>query len=423
MLVDDVDLRPLAYSIQFGELDTVRTESILGRAAPDAARDALFGHGIRNATEPVRIPARPPIGMEARVCIPILRGGRRLGFLWLIEDPEVSEEDVRRAREAASAAAAILQSEADTQLDRRRREQELILALLGPDPHAAAGAAAVLEADHYVPPRPLVVCVGTGSAPGDALDRFRARIPVKHALCGEVDGRATCVVGAQAVAGAQQLAEALHSVQGAGEAAHVGEGHAVGELAEAAASYRRALAALRAAAERGQPVARWEDLRAHRLLTALPPTALEDMPTGLQRLLDGSHEQLVLTLETYLDHAGDVKSTAAELWLHRTSLYYRLRRVEEVAGVDLNRGEDRLLCHVALRLARLQRDGLEPKPASRKSAVRSAISSALSAPSGVNQRSTAVHAAIAARTATAGSETARAPSRTPRSTIRRTPRS
>ena len=97
MLVDDVDLRPLAYSIQFGELDAVRTESILGRAAPDAARDALFGHGIRNATEPVRIPARPAIGMEARVCIPILRGGRRLGFLWLIEDPAVSDEDAPRA--------------------------------------------------------------------------------------------------------------------------------------------------------------------------------------------------------------------------------------------------------------------------------------------------------------------------------------
>ena len=359
VLIDDVDLRPLAYSIQFGELDTVRTESILGRTAPDPARDALFGHGIGNATEPVRIPARPAIGMEARVCIPILRGGRRLGFLWLIEDPAVSAEDLRRAREAASSAATVLQTEADTQLDRRRSEQELISALLGEDARAAAGAAAVLDADHYVPPRPLVVCVGMGSPPTraitDVLDRFRARIPVKHALCGEVDGRATCIVGAQATSGAVQLAEALQSVQPEGTTAHVGEGHAVGELAGAPASHRRALAALRAAAERGQPVARWDDLRAHRLLTALPPSALEDMPAGLQQLLDGSHEQLVLTLETYLDHAGDVKSTAAELWLHRTSLYYRLRRVEEVAGVDLSRGEDRLLCHVALRLARLQR--------------------------------------------------------------------
>ena len=50
VLVDDVELRPLAYSSQVGELDCVRTASILGRAAPDAAREALFGHGIRAAT-------------------------------------------------------------------------------------------------------------------------------------------------------------------------------------------------------------------------------------------------------------------------------------------------------------------------------------------------------------------------------------
>ena len=99
VLVDDVDLRPLAYSIQFGDLDSVRTESILGRTAPDAARDSLFGHGIRSALEPVRTPAHPEIGMEARICIPILRGGRRLGFLWLIED-----RADRRRRAAASRA-------------------------------------------------------------------------------------------------------------------------------------------------------------------------------------------------------------------------------------------------------------------------------------------------------------------------------
>ncbi len=80
---------------------------------------------------------------------------------------------------------------------------------------------------------------------------------------------------------------------------------------------------------------------------------LDDIPLGLRHLLNGGHDQLVHTLETYLDHAGDVKATAAALWLHRTSLYYRLRRIEELAGVDLNRGEDRLLCHVALKLTHL----------------------------------------------------------------------
>ena len=35
----------------------------------------------------------------------------------------------------------------------------------------------------------MIVCVGAPRAPSDALDRFRARAPAKHALCGEVDGR------------------------------------------------------------------------------------------------------------------------------------------------------------------------------------------------------------------------------------------
>ena len=88
VLVDDVDLRPLAYSIQFGELDAVRTASILGRARARRAR-ATRCSATASATppSPSGFPAHPAIGMEARVCIPILRGGRRLGFLWLIEDP------------------------------------------------------------------------------------------------------------------------------------------------------------------------------------------------------------------------------------------------------------------------------------------------------------------------------------------------
>ena len=59
VLVDDVDLRPLAYSSQFGELDSVRTASILGRTAPDAARDALFA---RNPDTVDYVVGRSPVG-------------------------------------------------------------------------------------------------------------------------------------------------------------------------------------------------------------------------------------------------------------------------------------------------------------------------------------------------------------------------
>jgi hypothetical protein len=327
-----------------GALDSVRTASILGRAAPDAARDALFGHGIRGATDALRIPAHPGIGMEARICIPILRGNRRLGYLWLIEDTPLDDDGLQLARDAAGEAAAVLQSEVDSQLDRHRREQERITALLSDDP---APAAALLEADRYLPQRPVMVCVGAPEVPPDALDRFRARAPHRHALCGEIDGRPTVIVAAHGSIKGEQLAEAMRSVLAPETVVHVGEGEAVDDLRDAARSHRHAVAALKAA---DGDVTRWDDLRAQRLLTALPPTAQSDLPEGIRRLFE--HEQLVHTLETYLDHAGDVKATAAELWLHRTSLYYRLRRIEEIADVDLTRGEDRLLCHVALRLAK-----------------------------------------------------------------------
>lgn len=316
VLVDDGELRPLAYSTQFGELDPLRTASILGRAAPEWAREVLFGHGIRGARDAIRIPRDEQSGMEARVCIPILRANRRLGYLWLLEDHRVTDEELELARAAAEDAASILQTEADTQLDRRRREQELLTALLLGDAAAATGT---LEGDRYLPQRPLVVCVG-------AVEDLRA--PAKHALIG--DGVAIIPV---------QLVDALSGPVGVGEA--------ITDLRDAPRSHRHALAALDVA---GAGVKRWDDLRAQRLLSALPPTTLSDLPDGVRALLD--NEQLAHTLETYLDLAGDVKRTAAELWLHRTSLYYRLRRIEEIAGVDLSRGEDRLLCHVALRLAK-----------------------------------------------------------------------
>src|SRR3954471_2876439 len=155
VLIDDPELRPLAYSTQFGELDHVRTASILGRLAPDEARVALFAEGIRTAPGPVHIPARPEIGMRARgcgppagaemrgrawVCVPLVGAGRRLGYLWLFEDPPVTAEELRLARAAAAEAAALVGPDADALLTRRRHEQQLVSALLSPDPIELEGA-------------------------------------------------------------------------------------------------------------------------------------------------------------------------------------------------------------------------------------------------------------------------------------------
>jgi hypothetical protein len=212
-----------------------------------------------------------------------------------------------------------------------------------------------LEAEHYLPLRPVCVWVAAPAGPAgdewsaEALDRLRARLAAKQAICAELDGRLVCLAGMRGLAG-NAVMEALGALNA--PRALVGQGEAVEELRDVPTSYRRALAALRVAAHEESGTASWDALGVERVVTALPAAALDDLPEGLQRLLAGD-EALVRTLEAYLDHAGDVKRTAAALSLHRGGLYYRLRRIEEVAAVNLHDGEDRLLCHLALRLARL----------------------------------------------------------------------
>ncbi len=124
-------------------------------------------------------------------------------------------------------------------------------------------------------------------------------------------------------------------------------------LAELGAAWREASAAARAAlAERRfGPVAEWASIGPFRLLTALPPEAARDPAVRL--LLSPAHRELARTAEVYLDCAGQAGRTAAELGIHRQTLYYRLSRVEQLTGLDLDDGEDRLLLHMALKGARL----------------------------------------------------------------------
>ncbi|NED79565.1 PucR family transcriptional regulator, partial [Streptomyces sp. SID11233] len=124
-------------------------------------------------------------------------------------------------------------------------------------------------------------------------------------------------------------------------------------LAELADAWHEASAANRAAAAetRFGPVAQWSAIGPYRLLTALAPETPPDHT--VRPLLTPAHRDLARTAEVFLDCAGQASRTAAELGIHRQTLYYRLSRVQQLTGLDLNDGEDRLLLHMALKASRL----------------------------------------------------------------------
>jgi purine catabolism regulator len=110
---------------------------------------------------------------------------------------------------------------------------------------------------------------------------------------------------------------------------------------------------------RGAPVgrvARVEDLGSHRLLLALQEdAALEALSRGLLAPLRAydrrQHGDLVASLRTFLEHNGNWEAAARALGVHRHTLRYRIRRVAELTGRDLESAGDRVEFWLALQAA------------------------------------------------------------------------
>jgi sugar diacid utilization regulator len=178
--------------------------------------------------------------------------------------------------------------------------------------------------------------------------------------------RATVIVTGRATQQDEWLGRSVRALLGElGQAGswRVGAGGPVAGLTELPAAKRQADIALSTVGDGG--AACWAELSADALLAQFPHQTWADvlLPEGAARLLaDPAAAALLPTLGTFLDCAGDVQRAAAELRVHRATLYNRLSRVEQISGLNLRDGRDRLLTHLALRLYHMygapQRPGL-----------------------------------------------------------------
>ena len=340
-------------------LDPVRTRSILTRRSTTAVREWFEGFGITRATGPVRIPPTPEAGvLRGRVCLPVRHRGVVLGYVWLLDgDPGPTDAQLSAAMAVTSRIGALLADEAQAGADLTRELRAVLTA--GRDWERDM---AVAELRAALGPRGdgvhTLVCVAPWpSADPDDAPSFRT-VPGATALCTvpwdeAAQGLALLVRLRSADVPAPALTAAARLLERAGAHAAAGVSGARAGLAELGTDWREASAAARAALAEPRlgPIAEWRSIGPYRLLTALPPGLPQD--PAVRTLLTPAHRELARTAEVFLDHAGQAGRTAAELGIHRQTLYYRLSRVEQLTGLRLTDGEDRLLLHMALKGARL----------------------------------------------------------------------
>ncbi|MGW7527397.1 PucR family transcriptional regulator [Streptomyces sp. NPDC054783] len=235
---------------------------------------------------------------------------------------------------------------------------------------AASGSAARAHADahgHVRGPGAGGAVPAAGATSGDPLGGLVEALESAAARSGEAvlvvpEGERVVVLaadGGAAVAACTGHAAALEAARAVPEQAGgdeeelvVGLSAPAGPIA-AAAAYKQAEQALSVARRRGRVLVEHEQLAAGSVLPLLADDAVKAFADGLLRAL---HEHdatgrgdLVASLRAWLSRHGQWDAAAADLGVHRHTLRYRMRRVEEILGRSLDDPDVRMELWLALK--------------------------------------------------------------------------
>jgi purine catabolism regulator len=192
------------------------------------------------------------------------------------------------------------------------------------------------------------------------LDRFLADAGVgalvatrDRLLCAVVDARE----GVEPVALASRARDAIVREGGSLRAA-ASRPAPVGSLRRTFHEARCALEAAALANGSSPAVASYRDLGAFQLLLSLQDDDALRLycDSVLGPLEDASGEygdELIRSLEAFIEQNGQWEKAARELYCHRHTLRYRIRRVEQLTGRDLSNARDRIEFWLALRAREL----------------------------------------------------------------------
>jgi hypothetical protein len=376
--IEDRSSQVLAFSSGQDEADRGRIETVLGRRVPQPYLDELGRRGVFKALaqgdEPVFVEGMTN-DIRPRVAVAVRAGGELLGSVWAAVPEPLTPERNRALMDAAQLVALhMLRQRVGSDVG-QRLQADLIASVIEGGARAPA-AAARLRMD-VGSARVLAAQVRVArddDAAGDAGDEStmqRLRDTLAFHFGALHPRSATALLGGAVYTvlpgrrdeddGQRTVSLARNVLERIGERDDVVI--AVGGLAP---SYRdiprsrreadRVLRVLQQAGSGGARVARLADVQLDSLLlhvsdAVLADHALDPGPIAVLRAYDAEHQsQLVETLRAYLDAMGNVKTAAQVLRLHPNTMRYRLQRLCEISGVDLDDPDTRLATALLLRM-------------------------------------------------------------------------
>ncbi|TAM68442.1 MAG: PucR family transcriptional regulator [Microbacteriaceae bacterium] len=378
--IEDMQEHVLAYSTLPGQvIDDDRREGILGRKVPQLPVNAEQYAAIFRSPGSLHLSALPPA--LPRLAVAVRAGTQLLGSIWVVDAEGELDEDAGHALERAADIAALHMLRARSAADLARQQRvELLRRLIEgtEDAHLVLGQLNLDAAGPFV----LVAFQPDFPPAGDEL-RMARLVDLIAVHCEAHQHGAECVVigdtvyalftgtvgtdfaGTEATA-RQLVSRAATALRVSVRAAIGSPAASVGEIGRSRRDADLVLLLMAVAPPPAAPspvahapahVASARDVRSQLTLLELAQVfrdtpRLRSAQAGLIVDCDArSGTEYAKTLLAYLDCGRDSATTAARLSLHQNTLRYRLRRVNERFGIDLDNADDTLMLWLSLRIA------------------------------------------------------------------------
>lgn len=365
--IEDPQGSLLAYSNLDQEIDEPRRQTILGRGNPASWAQRLEDEGyyrlLAEAPGPVRV-SDPQSQVNERVATLVRAGSEVLGSIWVVSGATPLGDDAEAVLAGAVPQAAMHLLRMRSHQDSSRQERGRLLRALLEGQQAG---------DLGIDRTSTCQVVGFHVPGHDDLDRSLNRTRVMDAItmaCEAFRRKVVCAwVGPTVYALFPDVSDATTDrVRSLSEDICTRTSRALGvQVLAGLSAARDGLASVpecRAEADRvlrvllerpgGRQVATVEETRIPSVLLTLADL-LRDRPElrlpGLQALRREDAQRgrnYVETLRAFLDAGGSIPGSAAALGIHPNTMRYRVARVQEVSGLDLDDPEHRLVAALEL---------------------------------------------------------------------------
>lgn len=365
--VEDRLSRVLAYSSLQEHADQARLQTILGRRVPEEVRAALTDRGVfahlAESDRPLFVPPLSEHGLNGRVVVAVRAGRELLGSIWVdSETPLLPPRSAALEDGARTAALHLLRTRVSADLERQVESDGVIQLLEG-----RADVLAVMTQLGLPPGGPCRV-IALQAHVGDAkhaaalltFERITTGFgwarPGRSALFGNTIY--TILPGGGGADRARAWVAAAVESSPADVVVHAGIS-GTADTIRLPAGRREAdeSLALHAARPHRAPAVvydeSWDEILLARLRRAAAAGRVPaHHPVAVLARHDREHgTRHVETLRAWFESRGDHRAAAALLGVHPNTVRYRMRRMAEVAHVDLEQSRTRLALAIALAVA------------------------------------------------------------------------